>query len=247
MKTSTAERLIWSLAAITLIMVFGGIAWAGGNSPRAESSAEASVSSTVNAGSTISTGGNTLTGATNTLTGGTVTGGDVTVGGDSNRAYALANSLGDVDIAGCLGSEQWNTPLFGKQKLVTNWACLTEFYLRAEMYANAAIAICNTDIRREFETEQECRDAHPFEAMAVVPEPDSEDEDEEHAQILSRLDAQDRVIADLRAEKEKAMVRLQKTEKVAQRAYSTPQTVIQRESFIDDDKRAALEALKGEK
>jgi hypothetical protein len=79
-----------------------------------------------------------------------------------SKALALSNSLGDVDIAGCLGSTQWATPLFSKQKLVVNWPCLAEFYLRNGKYELAAVAICNTEIVKEFADEASCEAAHDF-------------------------------------------------------------------------------------
>jgi len=117
-----------------------------------------------------------------------VTGGTQSVTGSNynstSRALALGNSMGDVDIAGCLGSTQWSTPLIGHQKLVLNWPCMAEFYIRNQMWENAAMAICNTEIRQEFASEQECRDAHPFqmlaqpvyEAAVVVTEADNDEE-----------------------------------------------------------------------
>ena len=113
-----------------------------------------------------------------------VTGGTQSVTGSNYnstaRALALSNSLGDVDIAGCLGSTQWATPLFSKQKLSVNWACLAEVYLRTGKYELAAMAFCNTAIRDEFSSEDECRAAHDFEPVyevaVVVTESDNDEE-----------------------------------------------------------------------
>ena len=109
-------------------------------------------------------GNKPCTDVANDIATGDVIGGDTSLSNNS-RALALSNGLGDVDIAGCLGSTQWATPVFSKQKLVVNWPCLTEFYLRNGKYELAAMAICNTSVRKEFATEQECRDAHDFEVM----------------------------------------------------------------------------------
>lgn len=101
-----------------------------------------------------------------------VTGGPVSVEHKSDSlGIGLANSLGDVDIAGCLGSTQWATPLFSKQKLVVNWPCLAEFYLEHGKYELAAMAICNTEIIKEFEDEAACEAAHDFGPLVVEPEP----------------------------------------------------------------------------
>lgn len=103
-----------------------------------------------------------------------LSGGDTTVntGGNESKALALANSLGDVDIAGCLGSTQFGTPLFSKQKLVLNQVCMAEFYLNHGKYDLAAMALCNVpEILKEFETESLCEDAHDF---GPPPEPKPE-------------------------------------------------------------------------
>lgn len=150
----------------------------------------------------------------------------VTVNTGGNKALALSNNMGDVDIAGCLGSTQWATPLFSKQKLVVNWPCLAEFYLRQGMWTNAAMAICNTEVRKEFDTEQECRDAHPFEAMAVIEAPViiyDEDEDE-------RIDYLEMQVAELAQGYEKEP-------KVIQR------TIIEQQPFLNAEKRAKLQAI----
>lgn len=124
---------------------------------------------------------------TTTVNGGDMVSGDM-VGGDTNvstggnKALALANSLGDVDIAGCLGSTQWNTPVFGKQKLVLNQVCMAEFYLTNEKWELAAMALCNVpEILKEFDDEAHCETAHNFgpirapeSAPAEAPEPVSE-------------------------------------------------------------------------
>lgn len=96
-----------------------------------------------------------------------INGGPVSVEHKS-KSLGLSNGMGDVDIAGCLGSTQWATPLFSKQKLVVNWPCLAEFYLRNEQYALAAMAICNTEVVEEFDSEAACEAAHHF---APPPEP----------------------------------------------------------------------------
>ena len=240
MKTSTAERLIWFLSAITVILVCSTAAWAtGGTPPRptpsGDSSASADASADASASVKIGDTSVTVPVTQGSVTGGTMHGGDVTVGGDKNRAYAFANSLGDVDIAGCLGSTQWNTPLFGKQKLVLNWPCMTEFYLRNEMYANAAMAICNTEIRKEYETEEDCRAAHPFKAMALAPMPtESHDEDEEHERLEAEIAA---LRADLSAAKEKARKATLEARYAVREAQKQPEKV---EYGLSDEQVAEL-------
>lgn len=104
----------------------------------------------------------TVVGVETTVNGGDMIGGDTNVSTGGNRSFALVNSLGDVDIAGCLGSTQWSTPIYSRQKLVLNWPCMAEFYLRNGKFELAAIALCNTEILDEFDSEADCEAAHDF-------------------------------------------------------------------------------------
>ena len=99
---------------------------------------------------------------------------------EGGRGLGLSNSLGDVAISGCLGSTQWATPLFSKQKLSINWTCLAEFYLRTHRWELAAIALCNTEIRQEFPDEDTCRMAHDFSPLAEH----QKDNHDDHEQII---------------------------------------------------------------
>ena len=248
MKTYDRVWFFCALLVVFMCVMLVAPAWAGGvtqsNDMNNQTSGDVSVSGAVT--NSIAAGDNI---------GGDLSGGNsnVSVSGDKNRAYAFGNSLGDVDIAGCLGSTQWNTPLFGRQKLVVNWPCLAEFYLRNGMYDNAAMAICNTEVRQEFETEEDCRAAHPFEAMsqpAPVPT-ESEDEDEEHDQIRAELADLTATVAALEREKVQLVSRVQKAEKAAQRAYTAPQEagkeLRRRLDAFEERRQAARMALEGEK
>ena len=108
---------------------------------------------------------------------------NTSVGGDSSRALALGRSSFDVDISQCMGSTSWDTVLGGKQKLVINWVCLAEFYITNGQPELAAIAICNTEMLDEFESEAECEEAHSFlidAPLAAVAAVDVEHEREEY-------------------------------------------------------------------
>jgi hypothetical protein len=135
-------------------------------------------------GDTVNVGGDTVNvgGDTINVGGSTLTGGDVSVpvntgpvnqnvsgGNYESRALALANSLGDVDIADCLGSHQWSTPVFGRQDLKLNQVCMAEFYLRTGKYELAAMSLCNVkEILKEFESEEQCESAHDFTPRPVA-------------------------------------------------------------------------------
>jgi len=151
----------------------------------------------------------------------------------SNRALALSNGLGDVDIAGCLGSTQWSTPVYSRQKLVINWPCMAEFYLRNAQYSLAAMAICNTEILSEFDTEAACEASHnfaplhvePVAAMVAEPVEDNDEWRREQYEIVS--DLQEKVALLEAAKKPPAQV----TRQVVQ------------QPFLSDAKRAALAEL----
>ena len=193
----------------------------------------------VDVGNHVEVGGVNVPVTTGSVTQGSVSGGDVTVGGDSNRAYALSNSLGDVDIAGCLGSTQWNTPIFGKQKLVLNWPCMAEFYLRNGMYENAAMAICNTEIRQEFDSEESCRAAHNFKPMAVpalmIEPAEDEDEEDDHKKYEAEIAA---LAARLKASEEKARKATLEARYAVQQAQAHSE---QAQYGLSDDQVAELE------
>jgi len=103
-----------------------------------------------------------------------ITGPDI--GGDSVRSLVVvAPPLGDVDIAQCLGSTQFTFLVGGKQKLVLNWPCMAEFYLKQGRYDLAAQALCNQpEIIKEYMTEVACEIDHDF----SPPETDGEGEGE---------------------------------------------------------------------
>lgn len=164
-----------------------------------------------------------------TVSTGDMVGGDTVLNNDS-RALALSNAMGDVDIAGCLGSTQWATPLFSKQKLVVNWPCLTEFYLRNGKYELASMAICNTEIVKEFASEADCEAAHDFEAMAeeVIVMAESEEEVE---YLREELQEQAMLQADLNA----------KIENLEQ-----SKRVVIHEPYLSDDKKDRLREIVNE-
>jgi hypothetical protein len=180
-----------------------------------------------------------------------VTGGDTNVpvdvnvtGGDSpvsvnneSRALALSNALGDVDIAGCLGSTQWATPLFSKQKLVVNWPCLAEFYLEHGKYELAAMAICNTEIVKEFAGEDECEAAHDF---APPAEPVSE--------VVETFDygqqVQNDEIEQVKYTQMELMARIDGLQALAESRASRPRPrPAPTKRFTDEQKQAVFSAL----
>lgn len=129
-------------------------------------------------------GDETGTNTTNATTTTNTTDNTTTVNAPSNmqnetKTFAFSNNLGDVDIGGCLGSTQWATPVFSKQGLVLNWPCMAEFYLRNGKFELAAMAICNTEIVKEFDDEAQCEAAHDFGPTPALADREEEEEDDE--------------------------------------------------------------------
>jgi len=157
-------------------------------------------------------------------------GGDVSVGGDSSKAIGFGRSSFDVDINQCLASTSWDTIIVGKQKLVLNWVCMAEFYLKNGKPELAAMAVCNTEVLDEFSSEAECEAAHDFfeevvETSAVMGDSYWEEEDEEYRE--ERMQNYDERIAQLE-----------------QRA-SQPQVTreVTKERYLSSKQRAALEEV----
>jgi hypothetical protein len=152
MKTETKARL-WFLFACVL-----AVAWFVWGIQLTEASERRGNNDDVNVDvdNVVNVGGDTVNVGGSTLTGGDVSV-PVNVSAPSTstmhneaKSLALGNVLGDVDIADCLGSHQWNTPIFGRQDLKLNQVCMAEFYLSAGKYQLAAMSLCNIkEILRE--------------------------------------------------------------------------------------------------
>lgn len=85
-----------------------------------------------------------------------MTGGDVSVS-SSNRSFAFAHSLGDVDIAQCIASTQWGSILVSKQKVILNLWCVAEVYDHKGMHDMAALMRCDIgEIADHFVSNEAC-------------------------------------------------------------------------------------------
>jgi hypothetical protein len=122
-----------------------------------------------------------------------ITGGDVSLStgstnvSSSDKAYAFAHGMGDVDINQCMGSEQWSTILVGKQKLVANLWCMAESYDARGLHHMAALMRCDIDvIAKHFEDSADCIAANTMVPAPVAAMASADDEDEEIHQELSR-------------------------------------------------------------
>ena len=119
---------------------------------------------------------------------GTVNGGDISTGGNKSLLIAPPG-LGDVAIARCLGSEAWTLLIGGKQKLVLNQVCMSEFYLNVGRFDLAAQALCNQpEILAEYNTETACELDHDF-TPAIVEDidlPERNVQFEEHYELAQQ-------------------------------------------------------------
>lgn len=162
---------------------------------------------------------------------------------NKSKALALGNVLGDVDIADCLGSTQWNTPVFGKQKLVLNNVCMAEFYLKMRKYKLAAMALCNVpEILKEFDSDEECEGAHDFGPIEVVYS--------EPVVTQSYLEQQLQMQED---EVQRLQFRLSEIEQLQQKIEKRPapkQRIIEKtievEPWLTDEKRKKLADIRGD-
>lgn len=234
-------KLWWLLACVLVLawFVWGvKVAQASGNCKGNSCNDAGDVDVNVG-GDTINVGGDTInTGDVSVPV--DITGGDVSMQHKSESlGIGLSNSLGDVDIAGCLGSTQWATPLYSRQKLVVNWPCLAEFYLRNSQYELAAMAICNTEVIKEFESEEACEAAHDFAPAAAAPPPPVSDEQ------IRQMEMYNDQLAMVQMEIEQIEERIERSES---RPAPPPRTIVQQQppAFTEEQKAAAWAALTGE-
>lgn len=233
MRTITKARL-WGLLAMAL-----AIAWFIWGINIAEGSERRGNNDDVNVGvdTDVNVGGDTIN-----VGGDTITGGDVSVpvsvsAPSSNsihsesKSLALGNVMGDVDIADCLGSTQWSTPVYGRQGLILNQVCMAEFYLNAGKYELAAMSLCNVkEILKEFASEEECEAAHDFR-----PPPQPAASASVYQEQIEMLRYEQAVLED-RVMQQQAL--LEKAE-----SRPAPKPVVVQQEFVTDEKRAKIKAL----
>lgn len=163
------------------------------------------------------------------------------VSGDNKSLALVAPSLGDVDIAACLGSTQWSFLIMGKQKLELNHVCMAEFYLNAGLYDLAAQSLCNQkEILAEYDSELACETAHDFGPPAPPPEPERS-----NAPVTTSMEIQD----ELHHEYEQQVSTLQQeVDDLKNRPEPEPDTVIikQEVDYSEDRFKAVFAALKGD-
>ncbi len=168
------------------------------------------------------------------------TAGDLNLEGSSysgGDAFAFAHALGDVDINDCLASTQWGTIIVSRQKVVLNMWCAAEVYDAKGMYQMAAIMRCNLDeILNEFDNEADCERANLYTPPPTPIPLDDTPEPSVFEELYEQEQMHDEQLAQL----------LDRVEQIEQRPEPRPrppQTVIQQQEYIDDDKRERLRQL----
>ena len=165
---------------------------------------------------------------TSTLNGGDMVGGDTNVSTGGNRALALSNSMGDVDLTGiCQGSTQWATPLFSKQKIERDEVCVGFAWLKLGQYDLAKMHFCmDKETLAQYDSEEECEYAHDFnpviEAAVIV-----EDYDEEYRmEQQMRYDALEQKIENIEPKV---------TQKVIQKPFLSTTQRSKLQAILDED------------
>ncbi len=182
------------------------------------------------------------------LTGGDVIGGDTSVITGNNKSYVLAPpGLGDVAIARCLGSEAWTLLIGGKQKLVLNQVCMADFYLKVGRFDLAAQALCNQpEILKEYQTEVACEADHDFTPAIVEVGFDLGDRSAQFDEHYELAQQQEHEIEYLKEEQASLVGRI---DYLTERIEQAPAAVVQQspaQAYWTDERRAKLEAIKGE-
>lgn len=236
--------LIWILLIAGLFCIAAFDARAGGDRNNSESSSAASAKS-----ASISSIGDVSNTSESILSAGdniSSQSSSVNVNGDKNRAYGL--SLGDVDINDCYRSFQVTVLFQGSQ---LNYWCMADSLDAKGLHEAAALTRCKLDgYRKLFGDEDTCIAANTMTTLKILPENFNqsddfkEDDEDYHEQLEAAVVALRAEFEALQAEKAKALARVAKAEKVAQRAAAAPQ-----ERYMDYEQRrqAAKDILEGKK
>ena len=178
---------------------------------------------------------------------GDVIGGDTSVITGNNKSYVVVPpGLPNVAIARCLGSEAWTLLIGGKQKLVLNQICMADFYLKVGRFDLASQALCNQpEILMEYKTEKSCEDDHDFTPATSEGGFDLDDRSAQFEEHYELAQQQEHEIEYLKEENASIVGRLDSLTMLFEQA---PVIVQQSpvEQYWTDERRAKLEAIKGE-
>ena len=162
----------------------------------------------------------------------------------------LAHSLGGAAIDDCLATTAGANILFSRQGTKLNKWCAAERYDRMGLPDMAARMRCQIPaIRDEFMVAEKFAKSACIEANSVPRETPNET----NSQLQSTISELQSIIREQQAAQSASDERLanleqeaEKQRKRAQRPQAKPQTIIQQEQFINDKKREALLAIRGD-
>ena len=163
-----------------------------------------------------------------------------------NFAVGLSHSLGSAQIGDYLTTKQKGNPLWSQQGTKLNKFQAAIWADSVGLNAEAARLRCNINaIREMYTTLEECMEKW------TVPRGTSDESLKKMAenfnhQLQIKEEENERVRADLTGQIADLASALEKIEKRAQQPQAKPQTIIQQEQFINDKKREALLAIRGD-
>ncbi len=229
------------VVAVAFALLAGALVWA------SDDDRDSSGAATATSGSTSTSGA--MSGATSTTSVGSTTlnAGDVSIGGSTNKSYAFAHGLGDVDInegRNCMGSEQWGTFIVSRQTLELNPWCASLFYELNGKHLFAAKMRCDIkEVRKHYENAEDCwfdQEMVTIEEVlttAVVEITETDDEEDWHDLIQQEIDE---VKASLAAQN-----RQHQSVRSAQREVQQVQQQQQEELKYTEEQRAEVAKILG--
>ena len=164
-----------------------------------------------------------------------------------NFALGLNHSLGSAQIGDYLTTKQKGNPLWSQQGTKLNKFQAAIWADGEGLHTEAARLRCNINaIREMYTTLEECMEKW------TVPRGTSDESLKEMAENFNRQlqikeEENERVRADLTGQIADLASALEKIEKRAQRPQAKPQTIIKQETFLNDKKREALAAIRGDR
>ncbi len=172
-------------------------------------------------------------------------GDNVLTGGDASNVASIAGSRSygvsgsDMDIGQCVYHVGGLTVAVG----LRNKFCEGMEMIRSGMVDAGVLHICKqTKIGRNYDNLKDCQDGLVFlpttNEIPITTNISSSDEEDDRVDVLYAL------FSDLEAQRNEDKA---EAEKVAQRPVPRPQTIIQQQEFINESKRARLEAMRAEK
>lgn len=170
---------------------------------------------------------------------------DLDIAGDKTESFGLgvAVSLGGAAIGDCVITKQDSYVVYAKQRGSLNRWCASLYFDQIGQHKTAAMMRCSISrVRELFDSRQECVAGNTF----VAPQSKVSIDDALHYLVIRQDALAEAHTKPLEDEVEKLRRELQEVEKSHQRPVSKPQTIIQQQPFLDQAKRDALAAIRGD-